>query len=357
MTTQTIYRINFVGRVVKCGYLEKMKSKYFLNIDKQTISKYILPEETYSYVSASSFTDLEKYIHMENGNRLFLNDFPRRLKRKKTVRKLKGKNKNKNTISLSEKIKKDVKKMKQQTLIEEENKKKEQKKAVKHILQNSKNKIKLKYNLGAESETLGTLGDFFNEMNLPEEVKQQEQEQDYNYNYEEEELTELLKKPLSTTKSKSKHEVFDTLVLWDIENVNFYNDFAIISRIVPKESYKVFSYSKKNRKKKIYLKGDNLNFVLSKLKKRGWLEKRTTKIADSELIEDFQQRKHKIKKLILISADRDFEKICKEAIELGITVFIMNNENRQKYSWFSNKPYNYQYINKKTVEVDIFNNN
>jgi len=350
MTTQTIYRINFVGRVVKCGYLEKIKSKYFLNIDRKTISKYILPEEMNSYIAASSFTELEKYIHKEKGNRLFLNDFQRRLKRKKTVRKLKG---NKNKESLSKKIKEDVKKMKERILIDEENKKKEKQATIKHILKTSKTKIKLKYDLGIENESLGTLGDFFNDVELLEEPKEQDYNYNYNYNYEEE-LIEPLKKPLSTTKQKQKHEVFDTLVLWDIENVNFYNDFSIISRIIPKESYKVFSYSKKNSKKKIYLKGDNLSFVLSRLKKRGWLEKRTTKIADSELIEDFHQRKHKIKNLVLISADRDFEEICKEAIQLGITVFIMNNENRQKYSWFSHKPYKYQYINTETMEVDIF---
>jgi uncharacterized protein YlbG (UPF0298 family) len=187
-----------------------------------------------------------------------------------------------------------------------------------------------------EYESLGTFADLFTTVEDTETsisvFLEQEQLNNTNevYNQKPKQASNFYKKQNITS---------DILALWDIENVNFYDDFRIITNLLPKESTKVFAYSKKNKDKIIYLKGNNLNFVLRKLKKRKWIEKRTIKSADNVLIEEFRQRKDKISHLYLITADKDFEEIATEAVNAGIKVTIMNKID--KASWFNCDLYDY----------------
>jgi len=187
-------------------------------------------------------------------------------------------------------------------------------KAKKIKLQGFSNKSKLKYDLFEEEDTLGTLGDFF----------------DKDDTIEENDITEKLKIKKEIKKQHKKND-YDKLVLWDIENVHFFNDFSEITRLLPKDSIKFFAYKKLNHKN-TYIK--NMEFIVNKLKKRKWIELKTKKIADTELINEFNKRKYKIKELYLISIDKDFKPICDEAKNLGIKVTIITNTKNK--GWFEN---------------------
>jgi len=188
----------------------------------------------------------------------------------------------------------------------------EDNKAKKIKLQGFSNKSKLKY-YPFEEEPLGTLGDFFNkedtiENNISGKLK--------------------IKKEIKKQHEKNN---YDKLVLWDIENVHFFNDFSKITRLLPKDSIKFFAYKKLNHKN-TYIK--NMDFIVNKLKKRKWIELKTKKIADTELINEFHKRKFKIKELYLISVDKDFKQICEESKNLGIKVTIITNTKNK--GWFEN---------------------
>jgi len=185
-------------------------------------------------------------------------------------------------------------------------------KAKKIKLQGFSNKSKLKYN-PFEEEALGTLGDFFNKENIIEDN-----------------VSGKLKIKKEIKKQHTKNN-YEKLVLWDIENVHFFNDFSEITRLLPKDSIKFFSYKKLNHKN-TYIK--NMDFIVNKLKKRKWIELKTKKIADTKLINEFQKRKYKIKELYLISVDKDFKQICDEAKDLGIKVTIITNTKNR--GWFEN---------------------
>jgi septum formation inhibitor MinC len=323
-----VYRRNFNNVIVKCGFLYIEENKARLILDIKINTKYdikgFLPE-----IERKNAASLSAFIHFQ-GNIWLLNEFNRKMRIKKKKRKL--------VKSSLRKEDKEVKKWKQieaQRVADARAKMKETKKAI--LNGNKSNKLKI--DIFKDEKTLGTLGDFFSS-NLKIEENQD--------NQEEIEKTKILVNPLKKIdkhkSKKGKNNNTEILVLWDIENVHFYNDFSHIGQYIPKNSIKIFSYSKKNHKNKIYLKGDKLDFVLNKLRKRGWIEKRTTKIADKELIEEFNSRSDKIKELYLITADKDFKIICEKAVELGIIVHIINNEGRNKYSWFNKDIYNYSYI-------------
>jgi len=328
----TIYRRNFVERKVCCGYLSIEEDRIIINLDNKVESKYQIPNFKYQ-IEFKNKENMGKFIHLEGGV-WFLNDFKRRLKVKSKNKKKKGKYTRANELKSPQQIKKEDK----QRILDNKIKEKAIKK---QIIENSKSKIKLKVDIFKDCDTLGTLGDFFKKDSSVVDAPFKEQELE---NSDTQAFLSLKKKSISKKKDKV---ISDTLVLWDIENVHFYNDFSYISKYVPKDAIKIFSYAKKNHKQKIYLKGDKLDFVLNKLRKRGWIEKRTTKIADQELIEEFNARANKIKKLYLISADKDFQNICEKATELNIEVHIINNEHRNKFSWFNKEDYNYHFIRKR----------
>lgn len=139
-----------------------------------------------------------------------------------------------------------------------------------------------------------------------------------------------------------KHEKIkiDSLVLWDIENVNFYEDFSKITQKIKYENQlKIVSFFRKNKSDKHTFYWGDLDFKLRKLKKRDWIIKTSKESADTELIDTYYKYKNEIKELILITGDSDFEDIVKDAIAANINVRILNNSNRKK-NWFDK--YNFE---------------
>lgn len=157
-----------------------------------------------------------------------------------------------------------------------------------------------------------------------------------NYNLIDIKENNLLKKR-DNKKEKKEKTLFDTLILWDIENINFYNDFSFMSRYFNNPLSKKIVFLNKERY-------SNDSFELIKLKKRKWEIKKTSKDADSLLISNFHKYKNKIKKLIIISNDSDFKKIILEAISLNIEVEIIYSND--KIAWFNNI---------KCIKKNIFN--
>lgn len=184
-----------------------------------------------------------------------------------------------------------------------------------------------------KSTGFGTIGDLFNNL----------QQNDISYDSE----LERDEKPYFKVKQNKKNEtqikIFESLVLWDIENVNFFDDVTKISRYLKNENQlKCVSFYQKHKSSKIFIAGD-INFKLTKLRKRNWVVSRTKGIADNTLIEYFHKYKYSLKELILITADSDFNSIAKEAKSLRINVIIINNANIENNAWF--KDYEYVYLN------------
>ncbi len=307
-----VYRFNKTGKKVVCGTLEIKDSKYSLWFNFNIIDKYIIKNFNYPINN-----EIDSFIHLV-GREYWLNDFRRREKPTKRV-------------SYSSRFKQITESIKEKIRAEEECKEREKELFRKQILAKNKNKIRLKVDI-FEYESLGTFADLFTTV--------EDTETSISVFFEQEQLKVYKQKPKQASNFYKKQNITsDILALWDIENVNFYDDFRIITNLLPKESTKVFAYSKKNKDKIIYLKGNNLNFVLRKLKKRRWIEKRTIKSADNVLIEEFRQRKDKISHLYLITADKDFEGIATEAVNAGIKVTIMNKID--KASWFNCDLYDY----------------
>ena len=127
-------------------------------------------------------------------------------------------------------------------------------------------------------------------------------------------------------------ENINSLVLWDIENINYYNDFSMISRYVKDENQlRIIAFNEKFR---IFNK-KRIDFLLNKLKKRKWIIKETKKIADNELINEFNKYKNKINELIIISNDSDFKNIILEANQLKIkTTILYRNNNKKQNKWY-----------------------
>jgi hypothetical protein len=123
------------------------------------------------------------------------------------------------------------------------------------------------------------------------------------------------------------------LVIWDIENIHFYDDFSIITRYVKEENQlRVVSYSNKFEN---YIRTEKLDFELNKLKKRKWIIKETKKIADDTLYEVFNKYKDRIKELKIITNDSDFNLMLKEANKLGIKTTVLHRNGRdRKGHWY-----------------------
>lgn len=142
--------------------------------------------------------------------------------------------------------------------------------------------------------------------------------------------------------SNKKHEKIkiDSLVLWDIENVNFMEDFSIITKKIKADNQlKIVSFFRKHKSDKRTFYWGNLQFKLNKLRKRDWIIKTTKDSADNELIENYYKYKFGLKELILISSDSDFKDIVLDAKNNGIAVRILNNSNRNKTCWFEEFDY------------------
>lgn len=186
------------------------------------------------------------------------------------------------------------------------------------------------------SEPLGTIGDLFNDI-IDNSIN-------YNSELERNDKPFFNLKRLESKFNKEKEDI-ESLVLWDIENVHFYDDVQIISRMYKSEKQlRVVSFFQKHKSSDIKIKMD-MDFKLNKLRKRNWIVNRTKGIADNVLIETFNKYKGQLKELILISGDSDFKEIIDEAISFNISVLIVNNANRLDKFWYNN--YNYIHINSK----------
>ena len=340
-----IYRVNYVGKIVECGSIKINKQNYVFSFHKNIKKKYEIPNFP-DYLKSYNLEEIKSFVNIKS-DKYFLKEFPRKkrkIKKEKYKRNLNN-DLNQNKIKIVKKISEEVKKIKElekKRKIEQDKKTKQIKN---NIISNSKNKIKLKVDIFEGSKGLGTFSDMFPEQYKTKEFKEEEyyenKTKEYDVRFESTDNS-IIKKPLKSSIYKKHEKNNEILVLWDIENVNFYDDFAIITRLLPKECIKIYSYSKKNHKG-VYLKNNDIDFLLNKLRKRKWIEKRTTKIADEVLIKEFNLRKDKLKELYLISSDKDFKEICDNAISNNIKVTILNN-NKQR-SWFNEENYNYINLN------------
>lgn len=144
--------------------------------------------------------------------------------------------------------------------------------------------------------------------------------------------------PLKNKSTKKTKRQIDSLVIWDIENINFHNDFSIITRYIKKENQiKIVSFSKSYKN---YC--TDIDFKLRKLKKRNWIineVKNAENSADEELIENYFKytgRNTKIKEVIIISSDSDFSSILEDAKIKNIKSTVIYREINQKKRWFMN---------------------
>ena len=147
-------------------------------------------------------------------------------------------------------------------------------------------------------------------------------------------FNKYFKKRVKLKEVNNLNQEINSLVLWDIENINYFNDFSIISRFVKKDNQlKVVSF---NEKFKIFNR-NKIDFLLNKLKKRKWIINETNKIADNDLINTFKKYKDKINELVIISNDSDFKDILFEANNLNIkTIVIYRNNNKKHNNWYLN---------------------
>ena len=147
-------------------------------------------------------------------------------------------------------------------------------------------------------------------------------------------FNKYFKKRVKLKEVNNLNQEINSLVLWDIENINYFNDFSIISRFVKKENQlKVVSF---NEKFKIFNR-NKIDFLLNKLKKRKWIINETNKSADNDLINTFKKYKDKINELVIISNDSDFKDILFEANNLKIkTIVIYRNNNKKHNDWYLN---------------------
>lgn len=144
-------------------------------------------------------------------------------------------------------------------------------------------------------------------------------------------------KPVKVKKDKS---VIESLVLWDIENVNFFNDVSkITSKLKSDNQLKVVSYYRKNKSDNHTFYSGNIYIKLHRLKKNNWVIKTSKISADNVLIDDYNKYRDNLKELILISSDSDFLPIVLNAISLGIRVKIYNNSNFKTKKWFDDFDY------------------
>lgn len=184
--------------------------------------------------------------------------------------------------------------------------------------------------------SFGTLGDLFPKIPNKSTNDKTRINFDTYEDYEEKFFIPLYdKRPENKEKKKKDEKVIDSLVLWDMENIHYKDDFTEITRLIKKENQLMMvgyadKYVKYTKAKKI-----NLNFILKGLRKRGWVIKTTKKIADDLLFKNFEKYKGQIKEVVIISNDSDFKNILEEANRLHMksTVIIRLKEIRAN-NWF-----------------------
>lgn len=195
------------------------------------------------------------------------------------------------------------------------------------IINNCKSKSKLNDNdfMFDDNGGFGTIGELLGKSEVVSKIEFKDPNT----------LKPYFKERVLNRKVTKKEEPIKSLVLWDIENINYYNDFSNISQFV-KDScqIKIVSY---NEKFKSY-SYKRIDFLIKKLRKRKWIIKETKKIADNELIMEFHNYKDQIEELVVISNDSDFKDIIIEANQLKINTIVLykNNNKKIKSHWLSN---------------------
>jgi len=136
---------------------------------------------------------------------------------------------------------------------------------------------------------------------------------------------------------KDKKDKKETLVLWDIENINFYNDYKAIECSIKDKMALRYVIGKEPQK---YSNTSRLSNgrMFPRLRKRGWLIEKISKKVDEKIMDYYYKHKSHIKTLILITDDSDFEVIIKDAIKNKIEVEILHiNENSSWLQKYNNK--------------------
>lgn len=132
----------------------------------------------------------------------------------------------------------------------------------------------------------------------------------------------------------------NSLVLWDIENVNFKDDVSkITSKLKSENQLKIVSYYRKNKSDDTIFYLGNIYQKLNGLKKKKWIVKTSKTNADNLLFDTYYKYKENLKELIIISGDKDFLNIVLNAISSNIKVKILNNANFKTKKWFNNFDY------------------
>lgn len=194
------------------------------------------------------------------------------------------------------------------------------------VVKSSKPKVNIKNNdFLFDTKNFGTIGELLGK----EKISIQDEIEVKNNS-----LKPYFKNKLINNKTKNnKDNIFTSLVLWDLENIHYFDDFSKISRFVKNENQiKVISFNSKYRN---YEYVNKLNFLLNKLKKREWIIKETKNIADEELKKQFHNYKHNLKELIIVSNDSDFKDILEEANSLNIKTIVLHRNGRiRQFHWY-----------------------
>lgn len=191
---------------------------------------------------------------------------------------------------------------------------------------NKPNLLVPKEEIFIKSTGFGTLGEL---LGVVESNNQIEIDSKANLNN----LKPFHKQKIQKNKINNNDNVIESLVLWDMENIHYYDDFSKITRYVKTNNQiRLMCFNSKYRN---YEHINRLNFILTKLKKRDWIIKETKKIADEILIEYFHKYKNSLKELIIISNDSDFNDILKEANDLNIKTIVLHRNGRDRpFHWY-----------------------
>jgi hypothetical protein len=139
---------------------------------------------------------------------------------------------------------------------------------------------------------------------------------------------EQIQKNKSKKRHRKDHQT-DTLILWDIENVNYSGDEKevenTIRRLGIERAWKYIAYRvRRDKRIPFWMHTNNSQHRFIRLRNRGWQLKKKSKDADDLLFKLYRDYKNRLKALMIITADRDFKEIALDAQESGIHVIIAN---------------------------------
>ncbi len=117
------------------------------------------------------------------------------------------------------------------------------------------------------------------------------------------------------------------LVLWDIENINFYDDYKIVGNYVDDLNSLKYVVGKEIEKYSNISRLSKEGFY-PRLKRRGWNIDKKPKKVDERIMNYYYKHKSHIEKLILITDDSDFKPIVVDAVKNGIEVLILYRDKR-----------------------------